>query len=287
MVGHARSAELDRLLAAEPMDLTPVIRTPFDQAALETTARYRGFCDRSLEYWRGVLTTARPAMFPTRRFDSTDSFYMVKFAFPGMGDAVHQMSEELGVPSTAVFLASAVSALGKVLAIPRVTIEVTSGNRFTQADRSYVGSLTQRGVLSVDVCGGSFASIVQAAHRGLYMAYRHARYDPVSLARVVSEVARARETSLDLSCAFNDVRLAPESRRRGNGESPQPATTRDDARRIEWTGPLSTQENMKFYVRIGGDAYRPVVELTVDTRYVSREVVMDFFSAMEELLTAT
>ncbi|MFF5126129.1 condensation domain-containing protein [Streptomyces syringium] len=222
------AAELTRLLAARttgrPAPPPAAFRQPVEQAGYERSPRGQALLARSRAYWRDQLAAAPATMFPT---------LAARTAAPGGPDrysavmdsraaslALPVLAERWRVSTSAVLLTAVATLLGRRAQLPVCTLRLLAANRFAPELRGAVANLHQEVPVTIDLTGDSVPALARRAFAACTTAYANGLYDPDHAEELLRAAERERGTGISLSCCFNDIRAAHETR---GGGRPAPA----------------------------------------------------------------
>lgn len=228
------AAELTRLLAARttgrPAPSPAAFRQPVEQAEYERSPRGQALLARSRAYWRDQLATAPATMFPALAARAARA---ARAAEPGVPDrysavmdsraaflALPVLAERWRVSTSAVLLTAVATLLGRRAGLPVCTLRLLAANRFTPELRCAVANLHQEVPVTIDLTGDSVPALARRAFAACTTAYANGLYDPDHAEELLRAAERERGTGISLSCCFNDIRAAHETR---GGGRPAPA----------------------------------------------------------------
>lgn len=264
-------AELDRLLAGEPLPAPPW--QLLDQVADEAAGDCRRRGEAALRRWQALYADADAALFDLPAgTPEPKPIRSVIMTSPTTELAGSRVAARLGVSTSVVLAAIVAAVLGRLTAHHRVTLLLISANRFDARRRGLVAPLVQD-VLCLVALAGDLDTVIRETARRTLVAHTNACYDPAAELRVRRAAELARGVCFDFHAAIvNDVRL------RGAGECPAGPTTFEDG--TDWD-----RQNTKFFVRIiRSDTCR--IELMADTRYVPLTGIRQVLTAIESVAQA-
>jgi hypothetical protein len=280
--------EVDTLISKRPAHqervLPPVSFAPKDQAREESRPGSQRTSDKSVAYWRSVLTESGPGVFSLTEAGRAP-LWMGSLTSWALGKAETALMRDAGLASSAIFMSATCCVLGLITGQPRMTFRLPAANRISVAHREFVGALSQHGIITVELVPGiTFYELTRMLGRKLLLAYSRTRYNPDDLWPVISEVESARGAPLDLTYLFNDMRFndirvqadaQPERLASQSGPSP-----------IAWELLHSANSDIKVHVRIRlspADG-ATVLDLAADQSCLTKPEIEDTLRAIETLI---
>lgn len=256
--GHA-----PELTAAQPVDI----------AAQETSPEGRRIAARALDFWAAEHARLDPVTFaatpePLRYREGV-------LHSSALEAAAGAIAARLKVSSSTVLLA-ATTALAGTLSGQRVCgIRPIVGNRFAADRRDVVATVSQEGLVVLDLGVPTFDDLVADCWRTALRAYRHAQY-PADDRNAVVDAAGG--DALSFGC-FNDQRLI----QRDDPLTKPPDRAALAASTFAWTGGMN-RNICPFRVHVGGDAGILEVSLYADTALVPARDIEAYLRGFETLL---
>ncbi|MFI7388497.1 condensation domain-containing protein [Streptomyces sp. NPDC049813] len=188
----------------------PAALTPLDLAAEETSPAGRRKSEASLRYWERVLRTAPQAMFAEPRLRAGEhATAQLSLRSLRAGRALRAVTARTGSPAATVLLAAwSTLAAHRAGQSTCVTAAPTSNRGRSGLARS-VNTLSQDALLSLDVSGPTFDTVLRKAWGAAMDAYRHSRFDSVQLWNMIDSVTRERGSRFARDVVFNDVSSVP------------------------------------------------------------------------------
>ncbi|WP_409062362.1 condensation domain-containing protein [Streptomyces sp. SYP-A7185] len=188
----------------------PDALAPLDLAAQETSPAGLRKSAASLRYWERVLRTAPQAMFAEPRLRAGDHRTAQLSLHSGRaGRALQAVTARTGSPAPTVLLAAwSTLAAHRAGQTTCVTAAPTSNRNRSHHARS-VTTLSQDALLSLDVSGPTFDTVLRKAWGAALDAYRHSSFDSVRLWDMIDTVTHERGSRFARDVVFNDVSSVP------------------------------------------------------------------------------
>jgi Condensation domain len=281
--------ELDTLIAngsAHPERfLPPVSFAPADQARAESLPSSLRTSEKSLAYWRSVLTESGSGPFSQTEAGRAP-LWMGSLKSWALSMAETTLMRDAELPSSAIFMSATCCVLGRITGAPRMTFRLPAANRISVTHREFIGALSQHGIITVELAPETtFYELTRRLGRKLLLAYSRTRYDPDELWPVIREVESARGALLDLTYLFNDMRFS-------DMRLPAPAQHEHDASQsgaspVAWELLHTANSDIKVHVRIRlspADG-ATVLDLAADESCLTKPQIEDALRAIEALVT--
>lgn len=185
---------------------------PLDLAAVEASEVGQALDRDAAAHWHKQLaraartTTPGPPM--TSRDDYVPRWWRGQLDSPALRVASDAIAGRMGVSSSAVLLAATGRLLATHLRVASHPLLVVLSNRNDDVLGGTIGTITQDGLVVLEVGDQSFANLVARAAAELEEAHRYGRYDPRTRARATADVGGLP----DLTYYFNDCRFDAETR---------------------------------------------------------------------------
>jgi hypothetical protein len=266
---------------AQPERVLPLVSfAPKDQVDKESRQSSLRTSEKSLAYWRSVLTESGPGL-----FSETESgrapLWMGSLKSWALGMAETALMRDAKLASSAIFMSATCCVLGLITGKSQMTFRLPAGNRISATHRDFVGALSQHGVITVElVPEATFYELTQLLGRKLLLAYSRTRYDPDGLWQIVREVESARGTSLDLTYLFNDMRSQAHGQHERHASQPGLPP-------IAWELLHSTNSDIKVHVRVRlspADG-ATILDLAADESCLTKQEIERTLRAIEKLIT--
>ncbi|MET8140675.1 condensation domain-containing protein [Sphaerisporangium sp. NPDC005288] len=264
----------------------PPPRQPLDLAREQSSPAGLRVSSSALAFWEREYRRIAPSMFgapagPPRR----PRFWRAAMTSPAMGTAVQVISGRYRVSQTTVLLAGAAAMVGEVTGHRTCAMLPVVNNRFHVRDREVVTPLAQDGLFVLDLTDETFESLLRSAWASSLRAYKHTRFDPLELRRVVDAVSAERSESVHPYCCFNDQRLVEPPRIVAAEHDEAAVRASLDETRVTWPVKLD-QLNCRFCLHVTDEPAGLGISLTADTAYLPPEAMEGYLRGLERLLLA-
>jgi hypothetical protein len=268
----ARLAGDQRYGAGQPV-LTPVAR-----ARQENGPDGDRLNQRSLRRWQRFVERADLANFTTKLPGGCEPRWVRTSMFsPALGAAFDVVADRNRVTSPAVFVALSATAVSVLSGRGTSALRCMISNRFTDAEKRYIGNLSQACAFDVQVGDADFDEVVRRAMAASVRGYSMGRYRVEEMERIVD--------SGRFDAMHNDFRDTAASVR------PERLLSEPEIRTLRSRTTVGAPQSLRYYddkfhveVRNGGDGPAPAV--MIDRCYLpftdSREILL----AMESFALA-
>ena len=193
--------------------------------------------------------------------------------------AARTLARRLGISAAAVVLGVSGIVLAALLRRGRITIGLTSSNRFDERAEALVASMAQLAPQQITVDGRSAAKdYLFDVYLGSIVAYSHATYDVDELARRLADAGVPNPDPLEFDCYFNFLEAL-----RVSSDPAGPAATS-----IEWM-PTFRQTGPRFSLLVGlsdDPAQGMSVILRASHDYLDPAGIAAFLGSFEAVLVA-
>ncbi|MFI6498508.1 condensation domain-containing protein [Nonomuraea typhae] len=257
----------------------PAAPQPLELARWQSGPDGRRVAQAAAAHWARVHHRMPVTMFGTPGGDPAQPpIWRAMLHSPALVLATRAIAHTQRVSTSTVLLAATARLAGRQAGYDTCVMLPIVANRFRRDTLGLVSTLSQEGLLTVDVTG-TFADVLRATGPAALRAYRSAYHDPADRARVVAAESEHRGEPVHPNCCFNDMRMAD--------PGPAPCSPADldaalTASSLDW--PMSQDMlNCRFCVHVTGDG----VSLTADTRYLSRATIERYLMDLETMLVET
>lgn len=263
---------------------TPAALQSADIARLEDGDRHQRRCERAVRYWLDSYHRLPAETLPQVGPAGTPRFQRYVLASEAADTAARLVARRERVSSSTVLLTAVAGVIAAWSGNDVCGIYTMVNNRSADEYREAVSKLNQLGLLVIELGDKpGFAEALPRVWHAAVEAYRHAYYDPMTMARAHEDAGLPYATGVNKHCYFNDIRLAPDA---------EPTGRADDAATVRAAVSRST-----FTVAEGLDVFtwRMRVEIvdatggmglavTGDTAYLPPAVAERFLRDVERLL---
>ncbi|MYT68897.1 MULTISPECIES: condensation domain-containing protein [unclassified Streptomyces] len=188
----------------------PDALAPLDLAAEETSPAGRRKSEASLRYWERVLRTAPQAMFAEPRLRSGDhDTAQLSLRSARAARALRAVTARTGSPAPTVLLAAWCTLAAHRAGQRTCVAAAPTSNRNRSGLARSVNTLSQDALLSLDMSGPTFDTVLRRTWGAALDAYRHSRFDSVRLWNMIDSVTRERGSRFARDVVFNDVSSVP------------------------------------------------------------------------------
>lgn len=197
------------LLSGEPLPDSTAL-TPLDLAAEEATPAGRRKSEASLRYWQRIISTGPQAMFAEPGAEGTDVHTPQLTLRSRRGArALARVAERTGGLPATVLLTAWCALLAHRTGQTACVAAVPTSNRHAPRLVRSVNTLSQDALLSLDMRVPSFDALLSKAWGAALDAYRHSRFDSVSLWEMIGRTTFERGSQFARDIVFNDVSTLP------------------------------------------------------------------------------
>ncbi|MET9499370.1 condensation domain-containing protein [Streptomyces sp. NPDC006552] len=198
------------LVTGATLPAPAALTTPLDLAAEETSPAGRRKTEASLRYWERVLRTAPQAMFAEPRLRAGEhATAQLSLRSLRAGRALRAVTARTGSPAATVLLAAWSTLAAHRAGQSTCVAAAPTSNRGRSGLARSVNTLSQDALLSLDVSGPTFDTVLRKAWGAALDAYRHSRFDSVQLWNMIDSVTRERGSRFARDVVFNDVSSVP------------------------------------------------------------------------------
>jgi hypothetical protein len=268
----ARLAGDDRYGEDQPV-LTPVAR-----AREEDGPDGAQLNARSLRRWRRFVEKADVANFTTRLAgDPAPRWVRTSMLSPALGAAFDVVADRNRVTSPAVYVALSATAVSVLSGRATSALRCMISNRFTEAEKRYIGNLSQACAFDVEVGDADFDEVVRRAMAASIRGYSMGRYRTEELAAIVD--------TRRFDAMHNDFRDTAASAR------PERPLTEPEIRALRsrtTVGPAQSLDyyDDKFHVEVRRGDGGPAPAVMIDRCYLPFAEPREILLAMESFALA-
>jgi hypothetical protein len=182
---------------------------PLDQAGLEATPAERRKAEAALDYLReqSLRFPHHPYALPGAR--TSGESLAVELSSVAAAMAVRRVAARTRASRSSVVLAAVCAVVARRVGYRELVLPLLSSNRFERHLVSYVGSLAQATIATVELGERSFDELVRHTWTRVVEASRHARYDAAKQAAMDELIGHERGLRFNFGPLFNS--LVPES----------------------------------------------------------------------------
>ncbi|NJP44582.1 condensation domain-containing protein [Actinacidiphila epipremni] len=260
---------------------------PLELAALQRTPAGRRHSDTSLRHWERLLRAAGPRRFGPRVDRGEPRYRRAVFTSRALHVASGVVAARTGTSTSTVLLAAYAVAVVRLTGINPALIQVVVSNRFRPGLAEVSHPLSVNGLFMADVADASFDEVVDRTRRASAQCSKYAYYDPGRLEELRSRVHAERGEVVEITCLFNDRRLAlgVEPARREVPSEAELAAARAESE-LRWGEPFASYLDM-LMIQVGAAQDTVELEVQVDTHHVSVGQVGELVRDMEALAVAS
>lgn len=254
-----------------------------DQARWQNSPAGQRQNERVLRHWEGVLRTIPARQLPGPTDPRTPRHWAAEFRSPALGAALPGIAARTGAEIPTVLLGLYAYALHQATGISPVVVRPIVNNRFRSGLSDVVCMVAQAGVCVLDVAGRTVEQAIELAGRASMSAYKHAYFHPNRLSELVERVSRERGEDVSIGSFFND-----RSTHRPDPDAPPPTAQELDALRAKTSFTWTLKEDRqteRFFVNVDDAPDGPLLEIRIDTHYISPAETESFALAMESAAT--
>ncbi|GEB58256.1 condensation domain-containing protein [Streptomyces gardneri] len=184
--------------------------TPLDLAAEEAAPKGLRKSAASLGYWERIIRTGPQAMFAEPGAEGTEvGAPRLTLRSRRGARALALVAERTGGLPATVLLTAWCALLAHRTGQPECVTAVPTSNRYEPRLTRSVNTLSQDALLCLDVRVPSFDVLLSKAWGAALNAYRHSRFDAVSLWEMIDRATFERGSRFTRDVAFNDVSTLP------------------------------------------------------------------------------
>ncbi|MET7463674.1 condensation domain-containing protein [Nonomuraea sp. NPDC005501] len=275
--GHAAELLVKDFRLLLLRDALPPVRsaTPREIAEWQHSAEGRRTSDEALAFW---LSEYR-RMDPVNLSDVPRSprFREATMTSEAIAAAAQAVAARERVSSSTVLLTAAVRLAGRLTGQRFCGMRVIVNNRFAADRRDVVSTISQEGLVLLDLRTSPFGQLVRQGWRVALRAYRQAQFDPYAMEEAVSGVGPAIRS---FGC-FNDQRLVQHDGAAGLDERAVRASM--ERTELAWTDAMD-RNICDFRLHLGGEPGRMEVSLYADTALLAPPGIERFLLDLESML---
>jgi hypothetical protein len=182
---------------------------PLDQAELEATPAERRRADAALDYLREQSWRIPRCLYALPGARTSGESLMVELSSVAAAMAVRRVAARTRTSRSSIVLAAICGVVARRANYRELVLPLLSSNRFERHLMSYVGSLAQGTIATIEIGGRSFDELVGHTWTTVMEASRHGRYDRVKQAAMDEPIEHQRGLHFDYGPMFNS--LVPES----------------------------------------------------------------------------
>ena len=182
---------------------------PLDQAALEATPAEQRRADAALDYLREQSWRIPRCLYALPGARPSGESLVVQLSSVAAAMAVRQVAARTRTSRSSIVLAAICAVIGRRASYQELVFPLVSSNRFERNLVSYVGSLAEVPLATVETSGRSFDELASHTWATVMEASRHARYDTARRAAAGKLIEHERGLRLIYDPVFNS--LVPES----------------------------------------------------------------------------
>ncbi len=258
---------------------------PRDQIEHESSTSGAMFSKAALAHWRRNLRTAPDEVYgrPSLEEPSEGRWAMCRLLSTATSAAAVLTALRLQVSTSAVMLAASALLLDRCSEHDAHLFQLIVGNRFTERSRRVLTTMTQDGVVAIEVGALSFDDLVKQCFLSSLEGYQYGSYDYAGLCGLRQEELVRRGHEPDLEAYFNDVR--------SDGSWPElevPASRAELYRLADSTETAVVERwdahEVKFFASVFRLPAACDLSIIIDTAYITTEAMLSNMLAMEQVL---
>jgi hypothetical protein len=184
---------------------------PLDQAELEATPAARRHAEAALQYMLAQIQRMPQCLYATPHTDPTGESIVVELSSAAAAIAVQRVAARTRVSRSSVVLAAICAVLARRTGYPELVFPLLSGNRFERHLRNYVGCLAQGAIITIEVAGKTFDTLVKHTWMSVIKASHFAGYDAVKRAEAAKQIEHERGLNFSYEPLFNGLVADPPS----------------------------------------------------------------------------
>ncbi|MEV6931506.1 condensation domain-containing protein [Dactylosporangium sp. NPDC051485] len=272
-----------RVLIRRVGSLRPPATTPLALAEQQHSEDGRRRGAAALDYWAEQFARMPATMFPDVVAQPRQPrFWTGRIVSTAITRAVDTLAARHKVSGSTVLLTAAAALAAAHGGHPAAAVMPIVANRFTPAARDLVSTLSQDGLVVLDLDRPTFGELLRPGWQAAVRGYRRAAYDPVGWDAVLERAALERGTEVHPYCCYNDMRLVET----GPGAGIADAATLHAARAETRVDFPATQERVacRYCLHLTAAGPASVVTLTADTAYLPPAAIEAHLRGLEELL---
>ncbi|AVT33709.1 hypothetical protein C6361_34510 [Plantactinospora sp. BC1] len=233
---------------------------------------------RTIGRWKRFVERADVTNFPSRLPADREPRWMRASMFsPALGCAFDRIADRNAVTSPAVYVALSATAVSALSDRPTAVLRCMISNRFTDAEKRYIGNLSQACAFDVEVGDAVFDEVVRRSMAASIRGYSMGRYRTDELEAIVDP------TRFD--AMHNDFRDAAASSRPQRLRS-VPAIHSLRSRTVIGPPQGLRYYDDKFHVEVRNGAGGPAPAVLIDRSYLPVAEPRDILVAMEAFALA-
>ncbi|MBP2325822.1 hypothetical protein JOF56_006207 [Kibdelosporangium banguiense] len=236
---------------------------PADLAAHQNSADGRKMTRDAVTYWTEQYGRITPASLPTAPVRQP-RYVQASLYTKAAAAAAHVIADRDRVSSSTVFLTAVMKQAAELTGQRVLGMRMIVSNRFSHGRRDVVSTISQEGLVVLDLGSPDFDGLVRQAWQAALRGYRFAQFDPDEMHRVTSALPVA-----SFGC-FNDQRLVQRA---------EPLPPDDSSSTVQWTSTMD-RNICDFRVHVGDGE----LSLAADTALLSPGGIEGYLRDVESLL---
>jgi hypothetical protein len=182
---------------------------PLDQAALEATPAERRRADAALEYQRERWWRLPRCLYALPGARPSGESLVVELSSVAAAMAVRRVAARTRTSRSSIVLAAICAVVARRAGYRELVLPMSSSNRFERHLVTYVGSLVQVSIASVEIGGRGFDELASHTWTRAMEASRQGRFDAVKWDAMIHQIEHERGLRLTSNPIFNS--MVPES----------------------------------------------------------------------------
>ncbi|MFI7706139.1 condensation domain-containing protein [Nonomuraea sp. NPDC049480] len=249
--------------------------TPREIAEWQRSAEGMRVSDEALSFWLSEYRRMDPVILSD--VPRHPRFWEATMTSTAIAAAAQAVAARERVSSSTVLLTAAVRLAGRLTGQRFCGMRVIVNNRFAADRRDVVSTISQEGLVLLDLRTSDFGELVRQGWRVALRAYRQAQFDPYAMEAAVSGVGPGIRS---FGC-FNDQRLVQSDGATGLDERAIRASM--ERTELAWTDTMD-RNICDFRLHLGGEPGRMEVSLYADTALLAPPGIERFLLDMESML---
>ncbi|SEH02910.1 Condensation domain-containing protein [Nonomuraea solani] len=248
---------------------------PREIAAWQRSEEGRRVSEEALSFWRSEYRRMDPVILSDA--PRHPRFWEATLTSVAIAAAAQAVAARARVSSSTVLLTAAIRLAGRLTGQRFCGMRVIVNNRFAADRRDVVSTISQEGLVLLDLRTPDFGELARQGWRVAMKAYRQAQFDPYAMEEAVSGMG----TGIRSFGCFNDQRLV----QRDEAARPDERAVRASMERTElaWTDTMD-RNICDFRLHVGGEPGRMEVSLYADTALLAPPAIERFLFDLESTL---
>jgi hypothetical protein len=262
----------------------PVTATqPLEQALKQRGHAARRTHDAAMRHVERLLREAPARQFRESGDRRSPRVWQLICTSPAGYRALRALAARADVTTSPILLAAFAVAVTEQTGVSPAALHMVVNNRFRPGLAGSVSPVAQSCPCVIDPAGG-FREVITRALQASMSAYKNSYYDLDGKKELFARISAERGTELDLSCLFNDRRVASREIADAPGSADTAGLRQELSRTTLTWGERSDMPEDKLFLYVNDVPDTLCYEIWADTGYVSPADMETFMHRLESVL---